>query len=128
MKTTPEKITKLEPGQVFVFGSNYAGRHGKGAALVAVRKFGARHGQGMGRMGHSYGIATKGHRLDVLPLADIEIQITRFLRYAATHAAEEFLVTKIGCGLAGYSIEEIRNCFLGKTIPSNVVLPAEFQP
>lgn len=128
MHATPEIITKLEPHQVFVFGSNLAGRHGKGAALLAQRKFGARNGQGTGLMGQSYGIATKGHRLEVLSPAAIEIQIARFLRFALAHPDLKFLVTKIGCGLAGYSTKEIAKLFAGKLIPPNVVLPAEFQP
>lgn len=117
----------LEPNQIFVFGSNYAGRHGKGAAKMARQKFGAIDGQGVGLMGRSYGIATKDHRLEVLPLREIETQIARFLDFARTRPDLEFLVTKIGCGLAGYSTEEMRGCFAGKLAPENVVLPAEFQ-
>lgn len=127
MKTTPESITRLEPNQVFVFGSNRAGRHGRGAALLAARKFGARHGQGTGLMGQSYGIATKGHRLEVLSLPEIRVQVERLMRFAVAHPELEFLVTKIGCGLAGYSTREVREgCFVGLDIPPNVWLPAEF--
>jgi len=125
--STPEVITKLEPHQIFVFGSNRAGRHGKGAALLARRKFGAREGHGTGLMGQSYGIATKGHRLEVLSLTEIAVQVEKLMRVAAQHPDKQFLVTKIGCGLAGYSTKEIRFCFAGMVIPPNVVLPAEFQ-
>jgi hypothetical protein len=128
MESTPLNITKLEPNQIFVFGSNYAGRHGKGAALIAARKFGARNGQGVGLMGQSYGIATKGHRLEVLSLPKIKVQIDKFLRFAALNPQFQFLVTKIGCGLAGYSVNEIACLFKGSAIPSNVVLPQEFKP
>lgn len=124
---TPEKITKLQPNQIFVFGSNYAGRHGKGAALTAVRKFGARYGQGAGLMGQSYGIATKGHKLEVLPLHKIKVQIDKLLRFAEQHPELQFLVTKIGCGLAGYSEKEIAFLFKGTVIPSNIVLPLDFE-
>lgn len=127
MKTTPEIITALEPNQIFVFGSNYAGRHGKGAAKLARQKFGAIQGQGVGLMGRSYGIATKGHRLEVLPLREIATQIDGLLEFARTRLELEFLVTKIGCGLAGYATDEMRGCFAGKQIPANVALPAEFQ-
>lgn len=122
----PEHITHLEPGQVFVFGSNRAGRHGKGAALIARRKFGAKDGQGDGLMGQSYGIPTKGRKLEVLSLAEIGVAVTRFLRFAAAHPELEFFVTKVGCGLAGYSAKEIGPLFAAP--PSNVMLPAEFQP
>ena len=124
---TPDNITKLEPNQIFVFGSNYAGRHGKGAALVALRKFGARNGQGTGLMGQSYGIATKGHKLEVLPLHKIGVQIDKLLRFAEQHPKLQFLVTKIGCGLAGYSEKEIASLFKGSVIPSNVILPLDFE-
>jgi hypothetical protein len=122
--TTPENITHLEPNEVFVFGSNYAGRHGKGAALVALRKFGAISGQGCGPMGRSYGIATKDERLRVLPLHRIEVQVARFLRHAAQHPEKRYLVTQIGCGLAGYQPRDIAPFF--RDAPANVVLPASF--
>lgn len=124
--TTPDNITHLETNEVFVFGSNYAGRHGKGAALTAVRKFGARPGQGMGLMGQSYGIATKDHRLRVLPLPQINVQVERFLRFARSHPELTFFVTEIGCGLAGYSAKDIAPMFAGD-IPANVILPSSFQ-
>ena len=126
MKVTPDHITKLEPNQVFVFGSNYAGRHGKGAALLAVRKFGARYGQGTGIMGQSYGIATKDRRLNVLSIPEIGVQVDKFVRYARQHPEIEFLVTQIGCGLAGYSTKEIAPLFLDQDLPPNVVLPQVF--
>ena len=124
MNFTSPDIKTLEKNQIFVFGSNYAGQHGKGAALLAMRKFGARRGQGMGLMGQSYGIATKGHRLDVLSLREIEVQCDRFKRYALAHPEFEFLVTEIGCGLAGYRPKDIAPFFVDS--PSNVVLPEAF--
>jgi hypothetical protein len=125
MKTiTPENITQLAENEVFVFGSNFAGRHGKGAALIAVRKFGAINGQGTGHVGQTYGIATKDRNLGVLPLHKIQVQVERFLRYAATHPELSFLVTPIGCGLAGYSAKEIAPMFRYR--PDNVILPQTF--
>ncbi len=118
-------ITSLQPNEVFVFGSNSAGRHGKGAALTAYRKFGARNGQGDGLMGQSYGIPTKGWKLDVLPLGKIWISVQRFLRFASAHPELKFLVTEIGCGLAGYSPKEIAPMFQGAT--ENVILPDRFK-
>lgn len=116
-----EIITELKENQVFVFGSNRAGRHGKGAALIALRKFGAKNGQGIGIMGQSYGIPTKGRKLDVLPLLAIEIQVNRFLLFADKNRHLEFLVTPIGCGLAGYKPKQIAPFFKGAS--ENVVLP-----
>lgn len=127
MKSTPEVITRLEPNQVFVFGSNEAGIHGGGAARLASEKFGARWHQGEGLMGQSYGIPTKDRTLQTLPLTKIKAGVDRMLNFAAKRPELQFLVTKIGCGLAGYSTREIRECFVGKTIPSNVILPTEFQ-
>jgi hypothetical protein len=122
--TTPDKITHLEPNEIFVFGSNYAGRHGRGAALTALRKFGAINGQGCGPMGRSYGIATKDKHLRVLPLHTIKVQVARFLHHAAQHPEKRYLVTPIGCGLAGYCPRDIATFF--QDAPANVVLPASF--
>lgn len=124
MKYTPENITKLEPNEIFVFGSNLAGRHGAGAALLALKKFGAISGQGFGLMGQSFGIATKDERIQTLPLDRIQVQVNKFLRFAENNPEKTFLVTQIGCGLAGYSPRDIAPLFKG--VPSNVVLPENF--
>lgn len=124
MKTTPAKILHLKPNQIFVFGSNYGGRHGKGAALTAVKKFGAINGQGVGLQGQSYGIATKDRHLKVLPLYQIEAQVQAFLKFARLRSELEFLVTPIGCGLAGYKPEQIAPMFVNKT--DNVRVPTSF--
>ena len=127
MKTTPAIITKLEPNQIFVFGSNLAGRHGAGAALTAMNKFGAEYRTGVGRTGQCYAIPTKDWHLRILRLDSIGKHIDNFLAYAYDHPELEFLVTKIGCGLAGYTIQDISALFRGKYITDNVVLPIEFQ-
>lgn len=116
-------ITKLQKDEVFVFGSNLAGRHGKGAALQAV-KWGAKYGQGQGRHGATYAIPTKDRNIKTLPLSFIAIHVTAFLKYAALHPELRFLVTEIGCGLAGYSSSQIAPMFIGA--PSNVILPEAF--
>jgi hypothetical protein len=118
-------ITSLQSNEVFVFGSNYAGRHGAGAALIAVRKFGARNGQGTGLMGQSYGIATKDKNLKVLPLHKIGVQIDKFVRFAAAHPELTFLVTEIGCGLAGYNPKDIAP-FFNQLLTGNIILPESF--
>lgn len=126
MRTTPNKITSLGPNEVFVFGSNLAGRHGKGAAKAAL-KFGARYGRGRGMYGNTYAIPTKDHMLNVLPLELINGEVSQFLTWARFGNSDlVYLVTEIGCGLAGYKPSEIAPMF--KNSPSNVILPACFQP
>lgn len=109
------------PVKVFVFGSNLAGRHGKGAALFARQNRGAIYGQGIGRQGDSYAIPTKDSFLETLAIWDIEFHVKQFLEYAAEHGQEVFEVTKIGCGLAGYMERDIAPLF--KDAPPNCELP-----
>jgi hypothetical protein len=125
MRST-EVIKSLADDEIFVFGSNYAGRHGKGAALQAV-KFGAIRGQGVGLMGKTYGIATKDRNLKVLPLESIKKQIAKFLDFARENKQFRFLVTPIGCGLAGYRPRQIAPLFYDYEIPDNVFLPESFK-
>ena len=124
--TTPVNVTHLHPNEVFVFGSNLAGRHGKGAALLAAQRFGAVRGQGEGEMGRSYAIPTKDKCLRTLPLADIAKSILTFSAHARAHPMLLFLVTEIGCGLAGYSPDEVAPLFVSANLPHNVALPASF--
>ena len=106
---------------IFVFGSNLAGRHGKGAALYARRSYGAVYGIGVGRTGNAYAIPTKDERIRTLPLERIEKYVSEFLTYAMENPELEFEVTKIGCGLAGYREHEIKPMFAGA--PMNCRLP-----
>jgi hypothetical protein len=106
---------------IFVFGSNLAGRHGKGAALCARQDHGAVYGVGAGRTGNAYAIPTKDYALATLPLESICRHVGYFLSYAEEHPELHFQVTKIGCGLAGYSEEQIRPMFAAA--PSNCHLP-----
>lgn len=109
--TTPAAL----PGRdtVFVFGSNLAGRHGLGAALAAAKHFGAELGIGRGRTGRAYAIATKGAKLEVLPLDQIQPQIEEFLAYARERPSTHFFVTRVGCALAGYKDAQIAPLFRG---------------
>jgi hypothetical protein len=109
---------------VFVFGSNLAGRHGAGAAKDAARFWGAKLGVGFGRQGQAYGIPTKDQRLYTLRLSEIEWFVSEFKEYARQHPELRFLVTEVGCGLAGYTVYEIAPLF--KDCPVNCVLPQEF--
>lgn len=113
---------------VFVFGSNTAGRHGKGAALFAREQRGAIYGQGEGLQGNSYAIPTKGQLPDrtlvPLTLSEIQRHIARFLAFAATRPDLVFEVTPIGCGLSGFTPAEIGPMFRGA--PANCRLPDVF--
>lgn len=109
---------------VFVFGSNLAGRHGKGAALWARQNRGAVYGVGNGRMGNSYAIPTKNDHLRTLPIEVIREYVDQFLAYAAMRPCEQFQLTPIGCGLAGYTREQIEPLFA--YAPSNVLWPPEW--
>jgi len=115
--------TSIDP--VFVFGSNLAGRHGKGAALWARQHRGAIYGQGVGRQGNAYAIPTKDHQLRVLPLQVIRAYVGGFLNYARQRPNISFELTPIGCGLAGYRPEQIAPMF--SDAPPNVILPEAFQ-
>lgn len=115
--------TSVDP--VFVFGSNLAGRHGKGAALWARRHRGAIYGQGAGPQGNAYAIPTKDRQLRVLPLQVIHGHVQEFLDYARRRSNLRFEVTPIGCGLAGYRPDQIAPLFAGA--PANAILPAAFR-
>jgi len=106
--------------RVFVFGSNLAGRHGKGAALHALQNHGAVYGQGQGPQGNSYAIPTKDRYLRTLPIDYIKTKIEEFIDYANDNFGLDFDVTPIGCGLAGYKQEEIYPFFKEYGVPNNV--------
>jgi hypothetical protein len=127
-KFTPEHITKLKPNEIFVFGSNTQGRHGKGAAKQAM-SFGAVYGHPQGYQGNCYAIITKDlTKSTKYSLSCIREGIESFLDDVNNTPSLTYLVTKIGCGLGGYTVNEIAELFQGLTIPSNVVLPKEFSP
>lgn len=117
-RTTPEFITELQPGEIFVFGSNLKGMHGGGAAYAAYRKFGAIMGQGVGLHGQSYAIPTmQGGVETIRPYVD------EFIRFAQEHPELTFLVTRIGCGIAGFTDDDIAPLFEKAQDIENIVLP-----
>lgn len=109
---------------IFVFGSNLAGKHGAGSAAHAKKYYGALQGEGIGRQGNSYAIPTKDATLKVLPLHKIKPHIEVFYDYARAHFWCSFSVVAIGCGLAGYTAQEMAPLF--KNPPENVNLPEAF--
>lgn len=117
-RTTPEFITHLEPNEIFVFGSNLRGLHGGGAARIANLKFGAIIGQGVGLQGQSYAIPTmQGGVETIRPYVD------EFIDFAKQHPELTFLVTRIGCGIAGFTDDEISPLFAQAHEVDNIVLP-----
>lgn len=124
MRYTPENITGLALNEIFVFGSNLAGIHGAGAARLAFDRFGAIWGIGIGHQGKTYALPTKDKDIDTLPLTEIKKYVDQFLEYTEDHPEFTFLVTKVGCGLAGWSVEDIAPLF--SEVPNNVVLPRDF--
>lgn len=109
------------PAPIFVFGSNEAGIHGLGSALVAYINHGAVRGNGFGPQGNSYAIPTKDRRLKALPLDRIRDNITEFITYANAHPELTFHVVRIGCGYAGYTDTDIAPMFANA--PTNCELP-----
>lgn len=112
--------------EIFVFGSNLAGRHGKGAALHAKLHYGAELGVPEGLTGRSYAIPTKDGSLRPLPLWQVEIMIQRFCDYARKNPSLIFLVTPVGTGLAGHDKREIWKAFADAKIPSNCRLTSSW--
>mgnify|MGYP003655685186 CR=1 FL=1 len=107
---------------IFVFGSNLAGRHGKGAAKFALDNHGAIYGQGEGFQGNSYAIPTKDENLKPLPLQRIDWSIRDFTSFALENPRDHFALTPIGCGLAGNKKRDIWAMLKSYSIPCNVYL------
>ena len=120
-KYTPEYIERLAPNEVFVFGSNLQGFHGGGAAAAALRHFGAVWGQGVGLQGQSYAIPTMQGGVET-----IRPYVEEFIRFARERRDLTFYVTRIGCGIAGFTDEEIAPLFADALGDENIVLPREF--
>ncbi len=121
MKFTPENITELGPDDIFVFGSNLAGHHGGGAARIAMQKFGAEWGNGVGLQGQSYAIPTMQGGVET-----IKPYVDEFIEFASNCDQNTFYVTRIGCGIAGFKDEEIAPLFKDALKLYNVRLPESF--
>ena len=125
MRFTQENIETLNIGEIFVFASNLKGSHGAGAARKAL-EFGAVIGKGVGFKGRTYAIPTKDEFIRTMILEDIELYVKQFIQYASKNQHLTFLVTQIGCGLAGYTPEDIAPMFEEALLYENIVLPEEF--
>ena len=120
-RITPNHISQLAANEIFVFGSNLDGHHYGGAARIAEEKFGAIFGQGVGLQGQSYAIPTMHGGVDV-----IKPYVDEFIEFAKQHPKLTFLVTRIGCGIAGFKDSEIAPLFRGAIGIENIALPQSF--
>lgn len=120
-RITPEYITELKEKEVFVFGSNLQGMHAGGAARMAHHRFGAVWGQGVGMQGQCYAIPTMHGGVEA-----IRPYVDEFIEYARQHPERQFLVTRIGCGIAGFRNEEIAPLFAAAKTLENVSFPDDW--
>ena len=123
---TPENIQELNENQIFVFGSNMNGNHAGGAARLAVEKFGAIMGQAEGIQGQSYAIPTLNKDMQKVTDEELIVSLRNFKHYADEHPELTFLLTKIGCGIAGFDTNYMAYMILRTELPSNVTFPVEF--
>lgn len=120
-RITPRFVKTLQSNEIFVFGSNLRGIHAGGAAHMAYQRFGAEMGNGVGIQGQSYAIPTmQGGVETIRPYVD------EFIAYASQHPDKQFLVTSIGCGIAGFEAEEIAPLFMPAVNVENISLPESF--
>ena len=120
-RISPPRIEKLKDNEVFVFGSNIAGHHGAGAARLAMNKWGAKWGKGVGLEGQTYGIPTMQGGVET-----IKPYVDAFIDFTKKHQDKIFLVTEIGCGIAGFTPEDIAPLFKEAETVENIHLPERF--
>ena len=125
-RITPNIIAKLKDNEIFVFGSNQAGRHGKGAAKTAMQ-WGAIYGKANGLQGQTYAIPTKNADItQSLTIEEIKYYVDEFMQFAKNNPNLTFLVTEIGCGLAAFKPSEIAPLFKIAMGVDNIYLPIGF--
>jgi hypothetical protein len=118
-------ITRLNPNEIFVFGSNQRGAHAGGAARLATEEFGAQEGVGEGLTGRCYAFPTLSANFEKVSRSSLEASRDRFFATARQNPDKTFLLTKVGCGIAGFTEDEIRPLF--KNAPANVILPEDWR-
>lgn len=128
---TPERIQKLDPNDIFVFGSNLNGNHIGGAARIAYEQFGAEWGVGEGLTGQTYALPTLDHEMKCVTYGSLVDSFKRFIDVVTEHKECIFYLTKVGCGIAGWKLEDVRKAFWEsvsnlRALPDNLVLPYDF--
>lgn len=124
-RITSKRIDSLQTGEVFVFGSNLSGIHGAGAAKMALR-WGAKYGIGVGLQGSTYALPTKDEKIRTLPIDRIAVFVDDLIEFAKNNTQLTFLVTEVGCGLAGLTPEEVAPLFKDAVDVENIHLPESF--
>lgn len=126
-RIAPDLISDLKYNEVFVFGSNESGIHGGGAAYLAQAKFGAKPGVGFGLQGHSFALPTKSWGIrNTLSLKDIQFYVDRFVAHAKYDNRRIYLVTEVGCGIAGLTVKQVAPLFKKAMRVKNIHLPKRF--
>jgi hypothetical protein len=129
-RITPDNITELKPNEVLVVPTNEAGRHGAGLALFAAKNFGLKYGHSWHLCGRCFGLPTKDKNISTLPIEDIKDYVDGFLVWSQKPICKElkyiFLLPEIGCGLAGYTPEQIAPLFRAAIDLPNVHMPKRF--
>lgn len=135
--STPEDIFDLEVNEIFVFGSNMNGAHIGGAALIAYENFEATWGESEGLTGRSYAIPTLDENMEKVSENALEASIDKFIDFVLNNQQLTFYLTKIGCGIAGWNIEDVKRIFWKViedykpetecSLPSNLIIPKEFK-
>ena len=132
-KFTPEQVRELLPNEIFVFGSNKSGEHQGGAARIAHEKFGAKWGVGRGLTGQSYALPTLTAYREPISNEEFCEEFIELFDACDRHPSRSFLLTKVGCGIAGFTLYDVIKFFWTalemdgrKEIPSNLVIPREF--
>ena len=125
-RISSDNITKLEDNEVFVFGSNTQGAHGGGSARFAMN-FGAVYGQAFGLQGKTFAIPTVDYtKSGKMKVSEIKKYVDKFLDFTLNHKDKKFLVTEIGCGIAGFKVEDMAELFRAALEYDNVYLPKRF--
>lgn len=129
MKRVSGHIEHLNSNEIFVFGSNLKGKHETGAAKKAL-EFGAVYGEGRGLFGSTYALPTVKDKIDgiriLMELQEVEVYVSEFIRFAESRPDLTFLVTEIGCGLAGFEVSEVAPFFMKAKTTDNICLPESF--
>lgn len=120
---TPDVVKKLKDHEIFVFGSNLNGNHAGGSAKLASDKFGAEDGVGEGLRGQSYAFPTLDKDMQKVSIDALKESVEKLIQCARDNTTKIFLLTKVGCGIAGFTEDEMKQVFNRRDIPANIIKP-----